>query len=310
MTINYKIPKKEFKNPIREIDLNGLKIGGEKSLLFMGEEAGNSLKPLVAGEILTNIPKGYPELLKKAWGEKLNNPVEWAKMASEKGISLLAVRFNIENSENIQYAVEQSKEQLREILSITDLPLIITGCFRRDIDVPLLKALGESATRKCTIGVVEEENFKEIAPVIRDYGHNIIARTPIDINLTKQLNILLTELGFDPDKILIDPNTGGLGYGIDYAYSIIERIKIAALNGDTMLNMPIITFTGEESWKTKEAKSTNVPAEWGDFETRALSWECITASSMLNSGSNIVVMRHPEAIKYIENYIDKIYKNN
>lgn len=304
MVVEYKIPQKNFKTSIREIDLNGIKTGGERSFLFMHEETGNSLNPLVACEILTSIPKNHPELLKQAWGEKIHNPIECIKSAEAAGFSLLSVRFNIEEESEIPKSVELFKE----ILSVTELPLIITGSFRRELDIKLLPELAKNANRKCTIGVAEEENYKEIVPAIRDYGHNIIARTPIDINLTKQLNILLTEMGVEPDRILIDPNTGGLGYGIDYAYSIIERIKYAALNGDTMLNMPIITFVGEEAWKTKEAKSTAVPEEWGDFKTRAIAWECITASSMLVSGSNIVVMRHPEAINYIKKFINNTHK--
>ena len=268
----------------REFDLNGIKVG-----------AGNA--PIAACEILTHIPQNYPELLKKAWGETIYNPVECVKAAENIGFSLLCIRFNGEN-------IDESKEYLEEILAVTDVPLILAGSFRRDFDAQLLPELARIADRKCTIGAVEEENYKAIAPIINECGHNIIARTPIDINLTKQLNILLTEIGFSPDRILIDPNTGGLGYGLDYAYSIIERIKVAGAGGDVMLNMPIITFVGEEAWKTKEAKSEAVPHEWGDFDTRAMAWECITASSMLTSGANIVVMRHPEAIKHINKFIN------
>ncbi len=304
MAVQFKVPHKTFSTSIREVDLNGVKTGGENSLLFMHEETKSCLKPLVACEILTQAPANHPGLLKQAWGEKIYDVAECVKFAEIQGFDLLCIRFNIEEENEIP----KSTAQLKKILSVTQLPLILTGSFKRELDVKLLTALSETADRKCTIGVVEEENYKEIAPVIRDCGHNTIARTPIDINLTKQLNILLTEMDFEPDRILIDPNTGGLGYGLDYAYSIIERIKLAALNGDTMLNMPVITFVGEEAWKTKEAKSTAVPEQWGDFTARALAWECITASSMLVSGSNIVVMRHPDAIRYINTFIKNTYK--
>lgn len=304
MAVQFKVPHKNYTTPVREVDLNGAKTGGESSLLFMHEETGNTDLPLVACEILTQSPAKHPELLKQAWAKAVYDVVECVKSAEAQGFNLLCIRFNIEEENEIA----QSIAQLKDILSVTNLPLILTGPFKRDLDIKLLTALSEAADRKCTIGAVEEENYKEIAPVIRDCGHNVIARTPIDINLTKQLNILLTEMDFDPDRILIDPNTGGLGYGLDYAYSIIERIKLAALNGDTMLNMPVITFVGEEAWKTKEAKSTTVPEQWGDLTTRALAWECITAGSMLVSGSNIVVMRHPDAIRYINSFINNSYK--
>lgn len=265
----------------------------------------NNNFPFIACEILTNIPHNYPQILKDAWGESLYNPIECVKSAVKKNISALSLRFNIENCEDIDKEIETSKQQLAEILKITDLPILVTGTFRRDIDIKLLPELAKVADRKCVIGAVEEENFKEIAPTILECGHKIIARTPIDINLTKQLNILLTDIGFSADKIIIDPNTGALGYGLDYAYSIIERIKQAALQGDKMLDMPIIAFVGEEAWKTKEAKSSSVPAEWGDLNTRAIVWESMTATSMLVSGANIVVMRHPEAIKHVQDFIEK-----
>lgn len=303
----YTQPKKEYKTAIREVDLNGLKVGGENSLLFMHSETQKKSKPLIICEILTNILPNYANMLKDAWGESIYNPVECAKLALKQNISALAIKFNIENCDDIDAEIEKSKEQLKEILKLTDLPLFIIGTFRREVDIKLLPELAKIADRKCTIGAVEEETFKHIAPVVKECGHNIIARTPIDINITKQLNILLTELGFDADKIIIDPNTGGLGYGLDYAYSVIERIKQAALTGDTMLNMPVITFVGEEAWKTKEAKSNNVPEEWGNLATRAILWESITAASMLASGANIVVMRHPQAIKYVQNFIDRTY---
>ncbi len=261
--------------------------------------------PFIACEILTNIPHNYPQLLKDSWGDSLYDPIKCVKSAMEKNISALAVRFNIENCEDTDKEIEKSKEQLKEILKITTLPLFIIGTFRRDVDIKLLPELAKVTDRKCVIGAVEEENFKEIAPIILQNGHKVIARTPIDINLTKQLNILLTEIGFDANKIIIDPNTGALGYGLDYAYSIIERIKQAALQGDTMLDMPVIAFVGEEAWKTKEAKSSNVPDEWGNITTRAIAWESMTATSMLVSGADIVVMRHPEAIKHVQDFIDK-----
>ena len=119
----YSSPKKEYKTAIRELDLNGLTIGGENSLLFMHSETQKAAKPLIACEILTNIAPNYPQMLKDIWGESIYNPVECVKSALEKNFSALVIRFNIENCENIDAEIEKSKEQLKEILKITDLPL-------------------------------------------------------------------------------------------------------------------------------------------------------------------------------------------
>jgi len=297
--------KKEFKSSIRQVNLNGKTAGGENGLPFMHSEIKNELKPLVAIEILTNIPANYSDILKNVWGDVINNPVEWAKAAQKKDADILAIRFNIDDNGNLDAKITQSQEQLKQILEITNIPVIILGTDKREADAKLLPALAKAAQKPCTVGMVLEENYKEIIPSVIEAGHNVIARTPIDINLAKQLNILITEMGFDPDRLIIDPNIGGLGYGLDYAYSIIERIKLAALEGDNMLNMPIITFVGEETWKTKEAKSVEAPSEWGNIKTRGIAWEALTASSLLSAGANIVVMYHPEAISKVKTFINK-----
>lgn len=305
MSNSFTIPKKEYKTAIRQVELGDLIAGGESSLSFMHSEVKFQGKPLVAVEILANIPANYPEMLKNIWGDCINDPVEWSKKAVQAGSDILAVRFNIAQCENIEQEIEKSREALIKILESTDIPVIIIGADRKEIDINLLPTLAKATKKPCTIGIITEDNYKDIIPALIESGHNVIARTPIDINLAKQLNILISELGFNPDKIIVDPNMGALGYGLDYAYSVIERIKVAALEGDNMLNMPVIAFVGEESWKAKEAKSDNVQPEWGDLKTRSVIWESVTTSSMLAAGANIVVMQHPEAVNYIKNFIDK-----
>ncbi|OGI24627.1 MAG: hypothetical protein A2287_09035 [Candidatus Melainabacteria bacterium RIFOXYA12_FULL_32_12] len=305
MSNTFVIPKKEYKTAIRQVNLNDLTIGGENSLPFLHSEIQNTIKPLIAIEILSNPPGNYSKILKDTWGDCINDLTQWAKKAEEKGADILAVRFNIAHCENIDLEISKSQDKLSQILENVNIPLIILGSDRKEVDLKLLPALAKAANKPCTIGLITEDNYKEVIPAIKDNNHNIIARTPIDINLAKQLNILITEMGFDPDKILIDPNMGALGYGLDYAYSVIERIKLAALEGDTMLNMPIITFVGEESWKTKEAKSDNAQSEWGNIQDRSIIWECVTASSIITAGANLVVMHHPEAMEHIKSFINK-----
>lgn len=312
MKNNFIIPQKNYKMSIRKVNLNNLLIGGENASLFMHEEScAEDLRPFVAVEILSNIPDNYSETLKKAWGDCISDITEWSKAAIEKGVDIIVLRFNIEDSEDINLAISQSCKKLQRLMENINFPLIIIGSERKEINLKLLPALAETATRPCTIGTITEDNYKEIIPHIKNYGHNIIAKTPIDINLAKQLNILVTEQGFDSDKIIIDPDAGALGYGLDYAYSIIERIKQAAFEGDTMLNMPVISFAGKESWKTKETKAiANIPDEWGDIGNRAIIWECLTASSLIIAGANIVVLYHPESIKNIRSFSCKVAKQS
>jgi len=305
MTVNYIVPKKDFKNNIRKLNLGSISVGGYNSLPFMHSESNISNKPLVAIEIYLNVPVNYPEILLNTWGNNIYNPVKWAITASNTGADALVIRFNIKEDEDINLEINKSKNILREITALVNIPIIITGTNRQEYDVKLIPELAKATNTGLTFGIIDEDNYKSIIPALIENGHNVIARTPIDINLAKELNILISEMGFDPNKIIIDPNMGALGYGIDYAYSVIERIKLAALQGDNMLNMPIITFVGEETWKTKEAKSDNVPDEWGNKQTRAVSWECITASSIVLAGADIVVVFHPDSVKHLKKFIEK-----
>lgn len=301
----YNIPVREHKTAIRQIKLGNKILGGQTSLPFMHKENRSNSKPLIAIEIQTVLPDKYSDILKEAWGDCTKDPVLWAKKVEETGADILVIRFNIANCENHTQEIEKSKDQLKQVLNAVSIPVIVIGSDREEVDKRLLPELAKAANRECTIGLIDEDNYKEIIHALKDTGHNIIARTPIDINLAKELNIFITEMGFDPNKIIIDPNMGALGYGLDYAYSVIERIRLAAFDGDTMLNMPIAAFVGIESWKAKESKSENVPAEWGNIKTRAISWECITASSMITAGADLVILYHPDSMLYLKKFIEK-----
>ena len=138
-------------------------------------------------------------------------------------------------------------------------------------------------------------------------GHLVNARAPMDVNLSKQLNILITDMGLSLDRIIMDPTTGALGYGIEYGYSVMERLRLAALQGDTMTQLPMLITPGFEAWKTKESKvGDDVPAEWGDWLERAINWETLTAVSLLESGADILVLRHPEGVRRVKLAIDEL----
>ncbi|MGD9216411.1 MAG: acetyl-CoA synthase, partial [Desulfobacteraceae bacterium] len=134
----------------------------------------------------------------------------------------------------------------------------------------------------------------------------LISSSPIDVNLAKQVNILLENLGMPMEKVIIDPTTGGLGYGLEYSYSVMERLRMAALaQGDDKLQLPIINNLGNEVWKSKEAKQTSEEAPaLGDPEKRGILMEAVGAVAYLLSGSDVLIMRHPEAIRMTKSYIE------
>ena len=134
------------------------------------------------------------------------------------------------------------------------------------------------------LGICEDKNYRTIVAAALSQGHLVNSRTPMDVNLAKQLVILIKDMGLPQERILMDPTTGALGYGIEYGYSVMERLRLAALQGDAMTQQPMLVTPGEEAWRQKEARAAEgVPATWGDWQERAINWETLTASAPRSS---------------------------
>lgn len=288
-----------IKDKIRETELNGLKIGGNTSLPFM-KENNNFVKPIIALEFPFSFDEHYPVLLKDSWN--VSTPTEALKKADKSGCDIISVKFNV-SEDNIELQIEEVKKFLNSISEITKKPIILRGANNSEIDKRLVPFLAENAPKESIIAFAEEGTFEEIVPSVIKNNHILVLRTPIDINIAKELNILTVDKGLSPERILIDPDMGGLGYGLDYGYSIIEKIRQAAFEGDTMLNMPIIAFIGEESYRAKEAKSDTFDVQWGDYNERAAMWEISGASAMISAGADIVVLWNPLSVETLKGLV-------
>jgi acetyl-CoA decarbonylase/synthase complex subunit delta len=207
-------------------------------------------------------------------------------------------------------SAEDAAATVKKVLAAIDVPLIIWGTANVDKDEEVLKKIAEECQgENLVLGPVEDKNHKGIGAAAMGFGHTVIASSPIDVNLAKQCNILLENLGMPLDRMIIDPTTGGLGYGLEYSYSVMERLRMAALaQGDDKLQLPIINNLGNEVWKCKEAKQSAEEAPLlGDPERRAILMEAVGAVAYLMSGSNVLIMRHPESIRLAKSYIDLIF---
>ena len=216
---------------------------------------------------------------------------ELIKTAQKLSPDILGLKFNISAPEDIPKAVEI----LNEILGQTEIPLMLRGCGDDELDKLLLPALADNAPQTCIIASANENTYKEIIPHTAQ-KHFVVLRSPIDINLAKEINILSSDLGQPLDKILIDTDIGGLGYGFEYGYSIIEKIRLEGAN-DKYLNMPIISFACEEALKTKEAKSDDFLPSFGNLSTRRIMFETAAASAVRAAGANLIVINHPQTLK-------------
>lgn len=307
------IPIEKWTGKIREVKLGGGKrkeilVGGENTLPFLGFEGSIPHPPRVAIEIQDKEPTSWASALLSAWGDAVKDPAAWAKKAVEFGAEIIVLRLVSAHPESGNTGADEAKKTVDKVLAAVDLPLIVLGSGVAEKDNTVLTAVSDAARgQRIGIGNCEEKNYRTIAAVCISDGHVAIAKTPLDINLAKQLNILLTDIGVPADSIIMDPDTGALGYGLEYALSIRERIWLAALGGDAMVSMPIISHVGVEAWRQKESKaSQGVPAAWGSVDERGLAWEELTAITLLNSGSNIVSLLHPKSVERIKSIIGKM----
>ncbi|MFH1046183.1 MAG: CO dehydrogenase/acetyl-CoA synthase subunit delta [Candidatus Omnitrophota bacterium] len=286
-------------------------VGGESTLPYLFGEGEMPYRPVIAMEIIDSEPTDWPVALKEPFQDVLNNPVEWArKCVNEYQAELLCLRLRSIHPDFGDTSADQAAGLVKAILKAVGVPLIILGSDHTEKDNLVLPECAQAAKgENCLFGDASEDNYKTLTASCLADGHSIIAESPIDINIAKQVNILITDMGFDSNKIAINPTIGALGYGMEYAYSIMERARLAALMGDKMLAMPFICFVGQEAWRAKEAKGTQVEhPEWGSEKERGPLWEATTAISMLLCGADILTMRHPKAIEIVKKTIDNLMK--
>jgi|SRR5208283_3219335 len=296
------IPKENYSGKIYNVQIgSGAKavtIGGANALPFLGFEGVFPHKPAIALEVTDIAPDDWPETLQKAVGGASANPVQWAKFCQQSGADMVALRLIGTHPDQKNRSAEEAAKTAAEVAGAIDIPLVILGSGHVEKDTQVLQAAA-SATRgkNCAIGKAVEENYKTIAAAAMANDHKLIAMSQLDVNLAKQLNILLTQMGFDKERIIMDPMSSALGYGLEYTYSVMERIRLAALlQNDPMMQTPIVCDIGANVWKVKEtlAPDADMP-EWGRLEDRSLAWESVTASAMISAGADMLIMRHPAA---------------
>lgn len=307
-----KIAREKWTGKIGEMIIgtgqNKVKIGGENTLPFLHFEGEMPNRPALALEVWDMEPENWPELLKEAYQGVLKDPVAWAKKNVEYGADLILLRLASAHPDNLDISADKCAQTALAVAEAIDIPLIVIGCDIEEKDAEIMPAVGEAlAGRNCLIGLATENNYKTLVATCLVNGHNVIASSPLDINLAKQLNILISEMNLGTNNIAIDPLVGPLGYGIEYAYSIMERTRLGALMGDKMLSMPIICFVGVEAWKTKEAKSPYEDnPQWGDLKKRAILWEVVTTVTLAQAGGALFVLCHPESLQHLNNHFNQM----
>jgi len=307
------IPKDKWPGSIKAVTIGAtaaeggtrtksITVGGQTTLPYLQFEAPTPNQPVVAIEIKSRKPEDWSPLLAEVWGDAMANPAAWAKKAEEAGADLIVLALMLEDTP------DDAVKAVKAVLEATGLPLVVWGPGQVEKDNELLVPVAEATKgEKLVLGICEDKNYRTIAATAMANEHLVQARTPMDVNLAKQLNILITDMGLPAERVIMDPTTGALGYGIEYGYSVMERLRLAALQGDAMTQLPMMVTPGFEAWKAKESKvGEGVPETWGDWAERGVHWETLTAVALVESGADIIVLRHPESVKRVKEAIAEL----
>jgi len=307
----FEITKTHYTGKIREVTLGGgektVTVGGETAYPFYMFEGEMPNLPKIAMEVWDMEPEEWPDAVMEPFKDVSKDPAAWAKKCVEEyGADMIMVQLKSTDPNGPNKGPEEASATVKKVCEAVDVPVGVWGCGDKEKDKEILKKVAEdNDSKNLLLGPVEEANHKQIGASALGFKQSLIASSPIDINLAKQLNVLLDNLGVGSEKIVIDPTTGGLGYGLEYSYSVMERIRMAALTQeDEKLQSPIINSLGGEIWKCKEAKQSLEEAPTlGDPAKRGIMLESVGAVTYLMAGSDILVLRHPESVKMVREFI-------
>jgi acetyl-CoA decarbonylase/synthase complex subunit delta len=284
-----------------------LTIGGAETLPFLQFEGQTGFPPALAMEVWDMKPPEWSDILSSAFGEILDDSIQWAQFALQRGADAICLRLASSHPDFKDTGIAESVKLVKSFIKAIQAPLVILGSGHIEKDRELLPAVCEAAAgERCLVGPAVAENYRTIAAACMAFGHSLIAESPIDVNLAKQLNILCVDAGLPNERIVMHHLSSALGYGLEYTYSIMERARLAGLKGDPMLSQPMISITGPDVWKTREASlpEAEMP-EWGSLEERGIYWEATTGIALLQAGADLLVLTHPQAMDIVKKALSK-----
>ena len=307
----FEVPKTAYSGKIRETKLGqgdkAVTIGGETAYPFYLFEGEMPNLPKIAMEVYDMPPEEWAEAAREPFSGVTDDPVAWAqKCVNDYGAEMICLQMLSTDPNGMDRPADEAAQIAKKVSDAIDVPLIVWGTANHDKDTEVLRAVAELCQDKSLIlGPVEEADHKKIGAAAIGYKHTVVASTPIDINLAKQLNVLLGNLGVSDDLLAMDPTVSSIGYGLEYCYSVMERMRMAALTQqDTKLQFPIICNIAKETWKTKEAKIAEAEdPKMGNAKNRGVLLEAMSATALLLAGADVLIMRHPEAIKLVRELI-------
>ena len=298
--MQFRAPVESYSGRVREVGIGkgrkSLKIGGENILpLHFFDEGSLPNPPRLALEVYDMEPTDWAEWALEPYTDVVSDPVKWAGKCVAYGADCICLQLVSTDPAVKDTSPEEAAQLTKKVANAVSVPFIVYGSGDEKKDAQVLPKVAEICDgENLLIGPAVKENYEVVGKAVLEHGHSLIAQTPLDINLMKELNIKLCKFS-PPERIVIDPLSSALGYGMEYSFTLMERAKQAGvIFKDGMTQMPIIANLAGECWKTREARES---------EEQGILWEGITALSLLLAGANILVLRHPETLKLIRGMI-------
>ncbi len=312
--IVFEKPIKEYRGEIAEVQLGAtkadggsrgkvIKIGGQSSLYRF--EGGIKNRPVVTFDTFDISQPQFPKAQREAWNDVWDDPAEWAKKAVKLGADIVTIHLVSTDPKIKDTSPQEAAKTVEDVLQAVDVPLVIGGSGNPEKDPLVLEKAAEVAEGEmCLLASANLDlDYKRIVEAAKKYNHNVLSWVSLDINDQKMLNKLLLDLEMPKERIVLDPTTAALGYGIEYTFTIIERIRQNALKGDADLQMPI-SCGATNAWGARESWM-NVP-EWGAREYRGPLWEVVTSLTVLMAGADILMELNPKAAGIVKDVILKM----
>ena len=319
----YEPKKEEWSNQIEEVQMGATSskggtrkttftLGGEEQLPFYPDGTNNH-SPIVTFDIFDR-EESLPNIISKHYEDVIGNPAEWAKKAvNEYDAEMVTLHLTSTDPKGEDTTPQEAAKSVEDVLEAVDVPLVIGGSGNPKKDPEVLKAAAEVAEgEKCLLASATLDlDWRTVADAAMDYGHNVLAWTTLDINLQRELNRRLINYGVDKDRIVMDPTTAAMGYGLEYSFSVLQRIRQAGLGGDKELDLPISNgvtnaWGARESWMGNEIPQEKYDEDWGPREFRGPLWETLTGLSMIMSGSDLLMALHPRAVDVLKKMVDRL----
>jgi acetyl-CoA decarbonylase/synthase complex subunit delta len=285
-----------------------VKVGGAKTMPFFGSENLNPNKPIFAMDVFDcPIPLAKP--VKQHFGEVMSDPAEWAKKCVGFGADVVSLNLVSTDPLIKNTSPTEAAKTVEKVLQAVDVPIIVGGSGNRENDPHVLEAVAEAAHGERIVlnSVSADTDYKRVVKAARDHGHAVISYAPMDLNVQKRTNRLLLDEGLSRNQIIQDPTTAALGYGLEYTFSIMERIRLSALMGDVDLQMPMLS-AASNAWGAREAWMKNT--EWGQREIRGPLWETVTCLTLMMAGADIFMVSHPATIRIAKKFTETTNDGN